>query len=107
MGFVLGQIGGGQSRRGALLDEEALYNAMKSGHIRGAGLDVFDVEPLPLNSPLLTLDNVLTSGHVAGLDIESQRDTLIMTAETILALRNGKWPAQCIQNLKGIANWKW
>ena len=40
-----------------------------SGHLRGAGLDVFEVEPLPLSSPLLKFDNVLLAGHVAGLDI--------------------------------------
>jgi phosphoglycerate dehydrogenase-like enzyme len=93
--------------RGALVDEAALVDALKSGHLRGAGLDVFEKEPLPLDSPLLQFSNVLFAGHVAGLDIESQRDTLIMAAETIKGLRHGEWPAQCIQNLKGTTGWKW
>jgi D-3-phosphoglycerate dehydrogenase len=93
--------------RGALVDEAALYDALKSGHLRGAGLDVMEKEPLPLDSPLLQFSNVLFAGHVAGLDIESQRDTLIMAAETIKGLRHGEWPAQCVQNLKGVAGWKW
>jgi D-3-phosphoglycerate dehydrogenase / 2-oxoglutarate reductase len=93
--------------RGALVDEKALYEALKSGHLRGAGLDVFEVEPLPLTSPLLTLKNVLLAGHVAGLDIESQRDAMIMIAETIIGMREGHWPADKIQNLKGVTNWKW
>ncbi|MFV0444270.1 MAG: phosphoglycerate dehydrogenase [Planctomycetaceae bacterium] len=93
--------------RGSLIDEPALIAALESGHLRGAGLDVFEVEPLPTSSPLTTMSNVLLAGHVAGLDIESQRDTLIMAAETIRGLRNGEWPAECIQNLKGTTGWKW
>ncbi len=67
----------------------------------------FEVEPLPLDSPLLEFSNVLLAGHVAGLDIESQRDTLIMAAETIIGLRNGEWPGECIQNFKSSGRWSW
>ncbi|MBX3441959.1 MAG: phosphoglycerate dehydrogenase [Planctomyces sp.] len=93
--------------RGALVDEAALYEALKSGHLRGAGLDVFEVEPLPLDSPLLTLPNVLLAGHLAGQDLESQRDAMLMIADTIIALREGRWPAERIQNLKGVTGWRW
>ncbi|MCH7989129.1 MAG: phosphoglycerate dehydrogenase [Planctomycetes bacterium] len=93
--------------RGALVDEQALYDALKSGHLRGAGLDVFEQEPLPLSSPLLELKNVLTSGHVAGLDVESQRDTFIMVAETIIQLRDGEWPTPCIRNMQDVSDWTW
>ncbi len=89
------------------MDEEALYAALKSGGLRGAGLDVFEVEPLPLSSSLLELDNVLLAGHVAGLDTESQRDTFIMVAETIIQLRDGGWPTPCIRNMQGISDWTW
>ena len=93
--------------RGALVNETALYAALKSGHLRAAALDVFETEPLPLDSPLLTLDNVLLSGHVAGLDEESHDDTFRMTAETIVCLLNGGWPAECVQNLRGVTGWRW
>jgi len=93
--------------RGGLVDEKALYDALKSGHLRGAGLDVFETEPLPLDSPLLTLDNILLAGHIAGLDNESQYDTFVMVADTIIQLRDGKWPRERIRNLAGVTGWRW
>uniref|UniRef100_A0A7C2K2Q4 3-phosphoglycerate dehydrogenase n=1 Tax=Schlesneria paludicola TaxID=360056 RepID=A0A7C2K2Q4_9PLAN len=93
--------------RGVLVDEAALNDALRSGHLRGAGLDVFETEPLPLDSPLLQRENVLLSGHVAGLDDESQHDTLTMAADTIIQLSRGGWPEERIRNLSGIRDWKW
>jgi D-3-phosphoglycerate dehydrogenase len=93
--------------RGLLVDEKALVDALNSGHLRGAGLDVFEVEPLPGDSPLLKMNNVLLSGHLAGLDHESQYDTLTMCAETIVSLSKGGWPIECIRNLAGVRDWKW
>ena len=93
--------------RGLLVDEKALEEVLNSGHLRGAGLDVFEVEPLPADSPLLKMDNVLLSGHLAGLDHESQFDTLTMCAETIVSLSQGGWPKECIRNLAGVTDWKW
>jgi D-3-phosphoglycerate dehydrogenase len=51
--------------RGALVDEEAMIDALKSGHIRHAGLDVFNVEPLPADHPLTKISNVTLSAHSA------------------------------------------
>jgi D-3-phosphoglycerate dehydrogenase / 2-oxoglutarate reductase len=93
--------------RGGLVDEAALCDALRSGHLRAAALDVFEVEPLPLDSPLLQFDNVLLAGHVAGMDNESKYDTFKMCAETIVALYRGGWPAECIVNLRGVSNWRW
>lgn len=93
--------------RGALVDEPALIAALESGHLRAAALDVFEVEPLPASSPLRKMSNVLLSAHIAGLDNESQYDTLRMSADTILQLSQGSWPAERIQNLRGVTGWTW
>jgi phosphoglycerate dehydrogenase-like enzyme len=53
--------------RGALVDEPALIEALHSGQIRAAGLDVFEKEPLPADSPLWAMPNVLLTPHIAGL----------------------------------------
>jgi Lactate dehydrogenase and related dehydrogenases len=57
--------------RGGIVDENALYEALKDGKIAGAGLDVFGLEPLPLNSSLLELDNVVLTPHVSSQTEES------------------------------------
>lgn len=93
--------------RGPLVDEKALYDALKSGHVAAAGLDVFEEEPLPLTSPLLELNNLLVAGHVAGLDHESAYDTSKMCADIIVGLHQGRWPEGCVQNLKEVTGWKW
>jgi len=93
--------------RGQLIDEGALIAALRSGHLGGAGLDVFDVEPLSTGSPLVAMDNVILSGHIAGLDDESHRDTYQMIVDTLVQLRDGEWPAEQIRNLEGVENWEW
>lgn len=57
--------------RGALIDETALINALKAGHIAFAGLDVFSAEPLPKSSPFLGIDNVILTPHISGVTYDS------------------------------------
>lgn len=57
--------------RGNVIDEDALYHALRSGSIAAAGLDVFSVEPLAVDSPLTTLDNIILTPHVSSQTIES------------------------------------
>jgi D-3-phosphoglycerate dehydrogenase len=93
--------------RGGLVDEPALCDALRSGHLAGAGLDVFKVEPLPLDSPLLTLDNVLLSPHMGGLDHESQIAMSSLAAQCIVDLHQGRWPEGCVVNESIRAGWHW
>jgi D-3-phosphoglycerate dehydrogenase len=93
--------------RGVLVDEDALVAALRSGHLLGAGLDVFKIEPLPLESPLLTLDNVLMLPHIAGLDEESQQATALRAAQSIVDLHQGRWPAECVVNAELREDWRW
>jgi phosphoglycerate dehydrogenase-like enzyme len=69
--------------RGALVDEAALVRALESGKIRGAALDVFTEEPLPGDSPLRGLDNVVLTPHVGYVSEDRYRDYYGQAAETI------------------------
>jgi D-3-phosphoglycerate dehydrogenase len=75
--------------RGGIIDEPALHTALSSGHLAGAGLDVFDMEPTPVNNTLLQLDTVITSPHMAGVTTESVAGMARVTAENILSVLDG------------------
>jgi D-3-phosphoglycerate dehydrogenase len=76
--------------RGGIIDEPALHAALTSGHLAGAGLDVFDMEPTPVNNTLLQLDKVITSPHMAGVTTESVAGMALVTAENILSVLDGR-----------------
>ncbi len=75
--------------RGGIISEPALYAALKSGHIAGAGLDVFDQEPTPPDNPLLTLDTVISSPHMAGVTVEAIEAMAVATSQNILSVLDG------------------
>ena len=93
--------------RGGLIDEPALIDALQSGHLLGAGLDVFSVEPLPPESPLTKLDNVLLSPHMAGIDIESESAMSCQAAQCLVDLFHGRWPEGCVVNEELRPGWRW
>jgi D-isomer specific 2-hydroxyacid dehydrogenase, NAD binding domain len=82
--------------RGGIHDEAALLNALKSGHLGGAGLDVWAVEPPASNHPLLNLDNVLATQHTAGVTHDSRRQMATMAASQIIALAGGAVPPRLV-----------
>nr|WP_321508918.1 D-2-hydroxyacid dehydrogenase [uncultured Hyphomonas sp.] len=69
--------------RGAVIDEQALIAALKSGKIAGAALDVFEAEPLPEDSPLWDLENVFLSAHLSWLSKNLQDETLALFLENL------------------------
>jgi D-3-phosphoglycerate dehydrogenase len=75
--------------RGPIVDEAALIGALRAGRIAGAGLDVFDVEPLPPAHPLTTLENAVLTPHCAGITPEVLEAGLALAIENIESFRSG------------------
>jgi D-3-phosphoglycerate dehydrogenase len=85
--------------RGGVVDEDELVNALRTGLIRGAGLDVFKEEPLPAHHPLLGLENVILSPHVAALTEECAQRMDEVAARNCLDALDGKLdPALIVPN---------
>ncbi len=75
--------------RGPIVDEEALLAALRERRIAGAGLDVYDVEPLPVDHPLRTLRNTLLLPHIGYVTTDSYRTFYEQIVENILAWHDG------------------
>jgi D-3-phosphoglycerate dehydrogenase len=86
--------------RGGIIDEDALYEALKKGEIAGAGLDVFAVEPAKQNK-LFELENLYVSPHIGASTKEAQERAGMITAEQVTLVLNGKNPQFCV-NAKNI-----
>ena len=84
--------------RGGIIDETALHDALTSGRIAGAGLDVFDREPPPEDHPLFALQNVILTPHSAGLSKEAAIRMAISTARNVLAGIDGKLDPSMVVN---------
>lgn len=79
--------------RGGVVDQNALYTALHDGEIAYAALDVTDPEPLPLDSPLLLLDNLILVPHMASGSEQTRARMAVMAAENLLAgLRGERLP---------------
>jgi phosphoglycerate dehydrogenase-like enzyme len=76
--------------RAALMEPGALYEALRSGKIAGAGVDVFDHEPLPADDPLASLPNVVLTAHCAALTPEATRNSLMTAVENVSRFLGGK-----------------
>jgi glyoxylate reductase len=78
--------------RGQVVDEKALYEALVSGGIAGAGLDVTDPEPILRDDPLLTLDNCVVVPHIASASVATRTMMATMAAENLIAALQGRMP---------------
>jgi D-3-phosphoglycerate dehydrogenase len=78
--------------RGPIVEEAALVEALRTGQIAGAGLDVFEVEPVTAESPLLALDNIVLTPHSAFYSEHSNTQIKRRIGETIVAFMDGQWP---------------
>ena len=74
--------------RGGIIDEKALYDAIRCGKVAGAALDVFETEP-PFESPLLTLDQVIVTPHLGASTVEAQQNVAISVARQCIEVLNG------------------
>lgn len=93
--------------RGGLVVERDLLDALQSGHLAGAGLDVFEQEPTPADNPLLKHANVIVSPHMGGGDVQSIQDMGNDAAQCIIDLHNGKWPEAAVVNPAVRPGWSW
>ena len=90
--------------RGPVVDEKALYKALKEGWIAGAGLDVFEQEPTSKENPLLKLNNVVVAPHISSASYETRSRMAEMVAENLVAFFEGKTPPNLVN--PGVAKKK-
>jgi len=82
--------------RGPVVDEKALCESLKNGQIAGAGLDVFEQEPIPLDSPLLKLENVVVAPHISSASLETRSRMSEIVAENLVSFFQGKKPPNLV-----------
>jgi len=82
--------------RGPVVDEKALYKALKEGWIAGAALDVFEQEPTPTQNPLLKLNNVVVAPHISSASYETRSKMAEMVAQNLCAFFEGKTPPNLV-----------
>ncbi|MBA7624807.1 Glyoxylate/hydroxypyruvate reductase B [subsurface metagenome] len=82
--------------RGGLVDPKALYDALKSKKIHAAAIDVTEIEPIELDDPLLTLDNIIIAPHIAGASALSRLKMDMLAAENVIAALAGKPMPSCV-----------
>jgi len=89
--------------RGPIVDEASLTEALQSGHLAGAGLDVFEVEPLPTNSPLRKIENVILAPHRGGATVEADRRLLEVVGDNLMRVLDGRPPLNVVNGLSTAA----
>ncbi len=87
--------------RGPVIDQKALYQALKNDVIAAAALDVSEPEPIEPNDPLLNLDNLVIVPHIASASVVTRTKMAMMAAENLLAGLRGEIPPHCV-NIKDL-----
>lgn len=82
--------------RGPIIDEQALVDALRDGAIAGAGLDVLEQEPPSPDSPLLQMENVIVTPHVASASTRMRPETRRRAAREVAMVLRGRWPMSCV-----------
>jgi glyoxylate reductase len=82
--------------RGAVVDQAALTQALQERRIAGAGLDVFNPEPIAPTDPLLALDNVVLMPHIGAASLQTRRRMAELAARNLIAVLNGERPPACV-----------
>jgi D-3-phosphoglycerate dehydrogenase len=88
--------------RGEVVDSAAVVAALESGRLGGAGLDVWDPEPIPADSPVLSLPNVIVTAHYAGYSEESFDDLRGRIVEQVLDVRDGRVPRRALNEVTAL-----
>ena len=86
--------------RGPVVDEKALIAALESGHLGGAGLDVFEQEPTPADNPLRRMANVFFSPHVGGFTLESEARALEVVRDNLTRVLEGEEPSNVVNGVR-------
>src|ERR1700694_3827668 len=86
--------------RGPIVDENALIEALGSGHLAGAGLDVYEGEPLAIDSPLRTIENVILSPHAGGATVEADARLMEMVGDNLRRVLDGHAPHNVVNAVK-------
>jgi phosphoglycerate dehydrogenase-like enzyme len=91
--------------RGEVVDEQALYEAVQGGHLLGAGLDAFAVEPPSRENPLFRLSNVIVTPHIAGPTWDSWRKRFLNAYANIVRVAEGNRPLWVVPELREVTPW--
>jgi glyoxylate reductase len=82
--------------RGDVVDQKSLYQALKNKRIAGAGLDVFQQEPIPLDDPILKLQNVILTPHIGSGTVETRLSMSLMAVNDVIRVLEGKRPIHLV-----------
>ena len=91
--------------RGPVVDQRALYRFLKERRIAAAALDVTEVEPIPMDDPLLTLDNVIIAPHIGSASVVTRTRMASVAADNLLAALRGEEPPNCV-NRQALRPWR-